>query len=193
MRILQAAEDEFAAKGFDGARIDAIAKKAEVNKALIYYYFASKAVLLDTLFAGYFSELRALKNSIPFPESVRGLPDYSDRLVTAVFAFVKERLPILRIILIEELKDDPAIRRFIGQWKEEWDRSMAIFAQRKLAPAPGDDLAVHGFFLHDMAMIVFLLLNEKWSTAMGRDPRETEKLFQAGFRRMVIQSYRDRS
>jgi len=33
-RILDAARSEFAEKGFDGARVDGIAKRAEVNKAL---------------------------------------------------------------------------------------------------------------------------------------------------------------
>ena len=45
-RILDAARSEFAEKGFDGARVDEIAKRADVNKALIYYYFKGKDELL---------------------------------------------------------------------------------------------------------------------------------------------------
>lgn len=41
-RILDAALDEFAAKGLDGARVDAIAARAGVNKRMLYYYFGSK-------------------------------------------------------------------------------------------------------------------------------------------------------
>src|SRR4030088_3551457 len=41
-RILEAALDEFAAKGLDGARVDAIAARAGVNKRMLYYYFGSK-------------------------------------------------------------------------------------------------------------------------------------------------------
>ncbi|MCL0088711.1 TetR/AcrR family transcriptional regulator [Dehalococcoidia bacterium] len=37
-RILDAALEIFASKGFEGARIDEIAKTAGVNKALLYYY-----------------------------------------------------------------------------------------------------------------------------------------------------------
>ncbi len=44
-RILDAAEAEFAAKGFDGARLGAIAKAARVQQALIHHYFADKAGL----------------------------------------------------------------------------------------------------------------------------------------------------
>jgi len=53
-RILQAARREFAAKGIGGARVDAIAKRARVNKRMLYHYFGNKdalfqAVLLQTL------------------------------------------------------------------------------------------------------------------------------------------------
>ena len=53
-RILRAAEGNFAERGLAGARIGAIARAARVNKALLYYYFASKEELhrftLNTLF-----------------------------------------------------------------------------------------------------------------------------------------------
>jgi TetR/AcrR family transcriptional regulator len=44
-RLLAAAATEFAARGFDGATVDRIAAAARANKALVYYYFKSKAGL----------------------------------------------------------------------------------------------------------------------------------------------------
>ena len=41
-RILKAAKREFAEKGFEGARMGSIAKRAEANQALIHYYFGTK-------------------------------------------------------------------------------------------------------------------------------------------------------
>jgi AcrR family transcriptional regulator len=41
-RILAAALREFSAKGIAGARVDAIAARAKVNKRMLYYYFGSK-------------------------------------------------------------------------------------------------------------------------------------------------------
>jgi TetR/AcrR family transcriptional regulator len=43
--ILHAAIKEFAARGIDGGRTDAIARVAHVNKALLYYYFKDKETL----------------------------------------------------------------------------------------------------------------------------------------------------
>ena len=44
-RILRAAAAEFAARGYAGANVDRIARAARLNKAMIYYHFASKAAL----------------------------------------------------------------------------------------------------------------------------------------------------
>jgi len=53
-KILQAAREEFIQTGFNGARMQAIAERAGVNKALLHYYFRSKdklykAALLDIM------------------------------------------------------------------------------------------------------------------------------------------------
>jgi TetR/AcrR family transcriptional regulator len=54
--ILQAAATEFSEHGIAGARTDAIARAAKVNKALLYYYFRDKETLygavLDHAFSG---------------------------------------------------------------------------------------------------------------------------------------------
>jgi len=54
--ILHAAIQEFSREGVAGARTDAIAKAARVNKALLYYYFHDKDALygavLDEVFGG---------------------------------------------------------------------------------------------------------------------------------------------
>jgi TetR/AcrR family transcriptional regulator len=41
-RILSAALQEFAANGFAGARVDAIARRAAINKRMLYHYFGDK-------------------------------------------------------------------------------------------------------------------------------------------------------
>ncbi len=62
-RIVAAAEKIFAEQGLDGARTDAIARAARVNKALLYYYFKSKEELhrftLQTLFGAMRTRLAA--------------------------------------------------------------------------------------------------------------------------------------
>ena len=73
--ILQAAIQEFAGEGIAGARTDAIARAAGVNKALLYYYFKDKETLygatLDYVFSGLAARLRvALDAPLPPREKV---------------------------------------------------------------------------------------------------------------------------
>ncbi len=50
MRIMEAAEELFAEKGFDGTSVRDIAEEAGVNLAMISYYFGSKEKLMESLF-----------------------------------------------------------------------------------------------------------------------------------------------
>ena len=63
-RILAAAATEFAARGYAGARVDRIARRARVNKAMLYYHFGSKRQLyrelLRSIFAQAAERLRAV-------------------------------------------------------------------------------------------------------------------------------------
>ncbi len=57
--ILKAAMAEFAEHGIAGARTDAIARAAHVNKALLYYYFKDKDALYEAVLDHVFSGMRA--------------------------------------------------------------------------------------------------------------------------------------
>lgn len=48
-RILDVAAAIFAASGFEGARVDQIAERAAVNKAMLYYHVGDKDVLYETV------------------------------------------------------------------------------------------------------------------------------------------------
>ena len=48
-RILAAAASAFAEKGFDGAGVDEIARRAGVNKAMLYYHVGDKTALYGTV------------------------------------------------------------------------------------------------------------------------------------------------
>src|SRR5207244_12920905 len=63
--ILQAAVAEFSREGVAGARTDAIARSAGVNKALLYYYFKDKEALYQAVLDEVFSGVRlAITNAL---------------------------------------------------------------------------------------------------------------------------------
>jgi AcrR family transcriptional regulator len=57
-RIVKAAIDEFAARGFKGASMDAIAARTHTTRALINYYFGSKEKLYIAVLEQVYGEIR---------------------------------------------------------------------------------------------------------------------------------------
>jgi TetR/AcrR family transcriptional regulator len=58
-RILAAALKEFAAKGFAGARVDFIARRAAINKRMLYHYFGNKEGLFKAVLRRKITERQA--------------------------------------------------------------------------------------------------------------------------------------
>jgi AcrR family transcriptional regulator len=56
--LLAAARDEFAEFGLGGARMDRIATRAGLNKRLIYYYFADKEKLFQSVLEQAYQDIR---------------------------------------------------------------------------------------------------------------------------------------
>jgi len=58
-RILAAAAEVFAQKGFDGAGVDEIARRAGVNKAMLYYHVGDKATLYGAVVMTFLTRVKA--------------------------------------------------------------------------------------------------------------------------------------
>jgi TetR/AcrR family transcriptional regulator len=75
-RLLTAATQLFAARGFDGVSVEQIAQRAGVTKALINYHFGGKHKLYLTIMTSTFSEIverveRVAEPTRPAPEQLR--------------------------------------------------------------------------------------------------------------------------
>jgi AcrR family transcriptional regulator len=63
-RILTAARQEFARKGQAGARVDGIARRAKVNKQLLYHYYGGKEELYLAVLEAAYGEIRAAEAAL---------------------------------------------------------------------------------------------------------------------------------
>src|SRR3954462_1623523 len=63
-RILAAAIEEFAARGFKGASMDAIAARTHTTRALINYYFGSKEKLYIAVLEQGYAEIRQAEDGL---------------------------------------------------------------------------------------------------------------------------------
>lgn len=57
--ILAAAIHEFSLRGYEGARVDAITKRAKVNKRMLYHYFGGKDGLYLAVLEGRYQAIRS--------------------------------------------------------------------------------------------------------------------------------------
>lgn len=84
-KVLSAARDEFARRGFRDAKIDVIAERAELTRGAVYSNFPGKRAL-------YFAVLADLAEHAPRPATPPSHPSASDALAAFARAWVA-RLP----------------------------------------------------------------------------------------------------
>jgi AcrR family transcriptional regulator len=80
--IVAAAIDEFAARGFKGASMDAIAARTHTTRALINYYFGSKEKLYIAVLEHVYAEIREAEakldlDHLPPAEAVRRIVEFT--------------------------------------------------------------------------------------------------------------------
>jgi len=102
--IFEAAKDVFTEKGFDGARMQEIAEKASINKALLHYYYRTKEKLFNAIFERVFGD---------FIPKVTGMFETDAPLVDKIKFFVEHYIdfilknPHIPSFIIHELNRHP--------------------------------------------------------------------------------------
>ena len=99
--ILRAAMDEFAEKGLGGARIDAIADRAGINKRLIYYYFDGKDPLFLAALEQTYADIRSAEQALHL-ESIEPV-EAVRRLVAFTWRHYVEHPEFLNLLNSENL------------------------------------------------------------------------------------------
>ena len=97
--ILQAAIDEFAARGFKGASMDAIAARTDTTRALINYYFGSKEKLYIAVLEQVYAGIREAEGQLDLDhlaplEAVR-------RIVEFTYTYYLEHEGFVRLVVAE--------------------------------------------------------------------------------------------
>lgn len=104
LEILNAAKDVFQQKGMAGARMQEIADKAGINKALLHYYFRSKQLLFEAAFKSAFLLLAPQLNKVLNDDSE--LFDKIRNFTKKYSSFVISH-PYLPNFVIQELNKNP--------------------------------------------------------------------------------------
>ena len=112
--ILAAAEAVFAAEGLSGARTDAIAKAARVNKAMLYYHFESKQVRYEAGVEDHFREFN--RQAMAVLESPGAARRILVRYVDLHFDFISTRRRYASLYQHLMMGDDGLMERIVRQY-----------------------------------------------------------------------------
>ncbi|WP_292134151.1 TetR/AcrR family transcriptional regulator [Brevundimonas sp.] len=99
--ILEVATKEFAERGFDGARIDAIADRTKTSKRMIYYYFGHKKGLYQAVLTNYYIRLRQAESEIDL-EDLSAL-EAVEKLTHSTFDYHMRNADVVRLVMVENI------------------------------------------------------------------------------------------
>ena len=118
-RILKAAENIFAEKGLDGARVDEIAEAAHINKRMLYHYFGSKEKLYQAVLGENFAKIYSVGKLVA---SEGGNPkEQTEQIIKRYFYFMAENPEYVRLMGWEAMLDGKYARHLLPEYLgESW-------------------------------------------------------------------------
>jgi len=155
--ILAAACREFAQGGLAGARTDAIARAAGVNKAMLYYYYGGKdelyGAVLDRAFSGLSQRiLEVLQQDLPPREKFLAY-------VGAHFDYVAAAPAFTRLVQGEMMRsrrgESPHLRRIVERYLRPMFRRIVEVVEGGIRAGVFRNLDPYQFVPSVVAMIVF--------------------------------------
>lgn len=104
-KIFEAAREVFHQKGFDGARMQEIADRANINKSMLHYYYRSKDKLFEKVYQ--LSLMRAIPRIVVLLNEDLPLEEKLQKFVREYLTIIKKN-PEIPSFIIRELNTNPS-------------------------------------------------------------------------------------
>jgi len=176
--ILQSAIREFAQQGIAGARTDAIARAARVNKALLYYYFKDKESLYGAALDHIFYQLRGHMMEV----LDRDLPPGEKMLayVATYFDFIASHNFNRNLVQMEMMRaghGSPHLRRIAKEYFQPLFKRLGEVIRQGIELGEFRPVSPVQFIPSMVALIVFYFVNAPiMKTVMGFDPLSRQRI-----------------
>ncbi len=108
-KILAAATEEFAGRGLEGSRVDAIAQRAGVNKRMLYHYFGGKDDLFIAVMETAYEDIRQREAELDL--SGKGPREAIAEIVRFTFRYFLENQHFISLLGSENLKRARHVKR----------------------------------------------------------------------------------
>lgn len=160
-QILDAAKEVFQKKGMDGARMQEIADKAGINKAMLHYYYRSKQLLFEAVFSNAFALLAPQMNKILNDDS--SIEDKVRSFTNNYISFIAKH-PYLPNFIIQELNRNPSFFEQLQEnaafpTLEKFEKQVALeIEQGMLKPIGGKQLFINILSLNIFPFVAMPLI-----------------------------------
>lgn len=180
-KILEAALTEFQKKGFEGARVDEIARQAGVNKALLYYYFDSKEKILEAIFEEMKKDFVAGKSKALTANLTNN--DAIDNHLQTMDA--RERMKDIVTVAFAESLKERGQPNYLFELVD--DIMFGILKNETLNNGKGLDIQsrIALFFFATMPEFSYIMLGEKWAQHFNVDSELFAKEFKKIYRKVL--------
>jgi TetR/AcrR family transcriptional regulator len=169
--ILAAAVHEFSHRGYEGARVDAITKRAKINKRMLYHYFGGKDGLYLAVLEGRYAAIRSAeaKLDLTHRQPVEGMRD----LIQFTWSYFLDHPEFLSILATENqhkarfLKQSDRIVQLNSPLIDAIRMVLAHGAEQKIFKRGIDPVQLY----ISIAALGFFYLSNRWtlSTIFRRD------------------------
>lgn len=179
-RILEAAVELFAERGYAATSVEALCRRAEVARTALYWHFGSKegllAAALDRVAGAWIEGIR--KSAYQAGDPVERL----DRAVAGMRALVEESPELLRLlltVLLERAEGDARARETLRRIFDRARRALAQGIEDALgAPIPDADEVAH--------VALALLQAASLRRELEGDAVDLERLFRSARRTLLL-------
>lgn len=153
-QIIAAATKEFLVRGYSGARMQNIADKAKINKALLHYYFENKEKLYYVVLKAQFADL--IKGVLKIFGSEEDFEPWLKHLIRTLLREISARPHFTRFMIWELNDRDKYLPRLFAELMQE--RMQGGFMQKiqeKLDLATQEEYPAAYFLLNVLSLCIY--------------------------------------
>lgn len=185
-RIFDAAHEVFMQKGMDGAKMQEIADRAGLNKALLHYYYRTKEKLFEMVARSVINQAvpvvqKTIESDVPLLEKIANFIDFYVDLI--------RRNPFVPLFIVSELNKHPE-QFFEKVMPKELPKPHIFIKQVEDAIARGEirPIAPQHLVVNVVSMCVFpFLARPMMRMIMGMSQAEMNQFFDE--RKAVVKSF----
>jgi AcrR family transcriptional regulator len=173
-KILLAAEQEFLEKGFEKTRVEEIARRAGITRAMLFYHFNTKQNLFNEIIKRFVELVKSEFQAVMAGAHAEDAADFRSRLA-AMLDFYGERRAVLRLVLSEYISGRHSDPGTLALFNEVFALIAGLVGID--AGLRREELLARVFFFNMLPMLAYPCLEDKFCADFSLPADQTRETF----------------